>query len=228
VEALDTDFKKSVFDAALKSFEQSDNPLRLNNLATGLRELIRLVLRDLAPEADIKASSWYKPEVDKHGNEIITRPQRLHYAIHAGLPVAFVQDTLHVDVKKTIKDFSALNGKFSKFTNIEEATFGVDDSEVELFAEEALEVFSSLYETIEDCRNSTYRAMEEYAKDAVEDELFSSVVSELDQLATHYTVSEVNMVDLELTMDSEKIRLAIGGTGGLRLSIWLRFGFRAR
>lgn len=210
--ALDTDFKKSVFDAALMSFEQSDNPLRLNNLATGLRELIRLVLRDFAPDAEIKACSWYSPEVDKHGNEIITRPQRLHYAVHAGLPIDFVQDTLHVDIKKTIKEFGALNGKFSKFTHIEEATFGIDDSEAELFAEEALEVFSSLYETIENCRKSTYRAMEQYAKDAVEDELFSSVISELDQLATHYTVSQVNMEDLELTMDSDKIRLAIAGT----------------
>lgn len=210
--ALDTDFKKSVFDAALRSFEQSENPLRLNNLATGLRELIRLVLRDLAPDAHIKACSWYTREVDKHGNEIITRPQRLHYAVHAGLPIDFVQDTLHVDITKTIKDFSVLNGKFSKFTHIEEATFGIGDSEAELFAEEALEVFGSLYETIEECRESTYRAMEQYAKDAVEDELFSSVISELDQLATHYTVSQVNMEDLELMMDSGKIRLVIDGT----------------
>jgi hypothetical protein len=212
MEALDTDFKKSVFDAALKSFEQSDNPLRLNNLATGLRELIRLVLRDLAPEAGIKACSWYKPEVDKNGNEMITRSQRIHYAVHAGLPIDFVQDTLHVDIKKTTKDFNTLNGTFSKFTHIEEATFGIDDWKADQFAEEALEIFSSLYETIEDCRASTYRAMEEYAKDAVEDELFSSVISELDQLATHYTVSQVNMEDLDLTMDSDRIKLAIAGT----------------
>jgi hypothetical protein len=212
MEALDTDFKKSVFDGALKSFEQSDNPLRLNNLATGLRELIRLILRDLAPDAGIKACSWYKPEVDKHGNEIITRSQRIHYAVHAGLPIAFVQDTLHVDIKKTTKDFDTLNGKFSKFAHIEEATFGIEDSAAEGFAEEALEVFSSLYETIDDCRKSTYRAMEEFATDAVEDELFSSVISELDQLATHYTVSQVNMEDLDLTMDSETIRLAVAGT----------------
>jgi hypothetical protein len=53
---LDTDFKKSVFDAALKSFEQVDNPLRVNNLATGLRELTRLILRDMAPDKDIEAS----------------------------------------------------------------------------------------------------------------------------------------------------------------------------
>lgn len=212
MEALDTEFKRSVFDAALKSFEQSDNPLRVNNLATGLRELIRLVLRDLAPDAGIKGCSWYIPETDKHGNQVITRPQRIHYAVHAGLPIDFVQDTLHVDIKKTTKDFNTLNGRFSKFTHIEEATFGIEDSKAEQFAEEALEIFNSLYETIDDCRTSTYRAMEEYAKDAVEDELFSSVISELDQLATHYTVSQVNMEDLELTMDSAKIRLDIAGT----------------
>jgi hypothetical protein len=128
------------------------------------------------------------------------------------LPVDFVQNTLKVDVKKTTKDFSTLIGKFSKFTHIEEATFGIEDWEAEQFAEEALETFSSLYETIEECRTSTYTAMENYARDAVEEELFSCVISELDQLATHYNVSEVNMEDLELTMDAGTIRITLAGS----------------
>lgn len=92
----------------LRGFEQLDNPLRLNNLATGLRELIRLVLRDLAPDNKIKACGWYEEEKDKNGNTIITRPQRIRYAAQAGLPTDFVQNTMGIDVAKTIADFSAL------------------------------------------------------------------------------------------------------------------------
>jgi hypothetical protein len=55
------------FAAVIKSFEQMDNPLRLNNFAMGLRELSRIVLHDLAPDADIEACCCYKEEKNKDG-----------------------------------------------------------------------------------------------------------------------------------------------------------------
>jgi hypothetical protein len=53
-------FQREVFAAVIKSFQQVDNPLRLNNFAMGLRELSRIVLHDLAPDADIEACCWCK------------------------------------------------------------------------------------------------------------------------------------------------------------------------
>lgn len=79
-------FQKDIFAAVIKSFEQLDNPLRVNNFATGLRELSRILLYDLAPEKDIKACCWYEEEKNKDGAVIITRAQRIKYAVHAGLP----------------------------------------------------------------------------------------------------------------------------------------------
>jgi Predicted pPIWI-associating nuclease len=58
VKSLSTDFQQDVFDAAMKSFEDSNNPLRLNNFATALRELSRIVLSDLASDQKIQACSW--------------------------------------------------------------------------------------------------------------------------------------------------------------------------
>ena len=211
--ALDSSLKKAVFEAALKDFDNSDSPLRLNNLATALRELIRLVLRDLAPDADIKACRWYQPEVDKNGNEIITRSDRIQYAVHGGLPVDFVENTLHVAVKKTKREFSKLNGDLSKLTHIEQKTFGIGDAEAEAFAEEALETFGLLFETISDCRASTHSAFESYARDAVTDELMDNVQSALDQLATHHNISQVNVEDVSLDlMTLSKVTLSVSGS----------------
>ena len=53
-----------------------DNPLRFNNFAMGLRELSRIVLHDLAPDADIKVCCWYQEEKNKDGAVVFTR-QRL-------------------------------------------------------------------------------------------------------------------------------------------------------
>jgi hypothetical protein len=58
MESLSPGFQRYVFAAAIKSFEQLDNPLRLNNLATGLRELIRIVLHDFAPDQGVVACNW--------------------------------------------------------------------------------------------------------------------------------------------------------------------------
>jgi hypothetical protein len=55
-----------------------DNPLRLNNFAMGLRELSRIVLHDLAPDADIEVCCWYKEEKNKDGEVVFTRQQRGH------------------------------------------------------------------------------------------------------------------------------------------------------
>jgi hypothetical protein len=211
-ERLDNDFKKAVFDAALKSFEQVDNPLRVNNLATGLRELTRLILRDMAPDKDIEASCWYKPETNLQGKIVITRSQRIDYAIHAGLPIDFVEKTLHVDLKGTKKKFSELFEQLNKFTHIEEKTFNVDEVDAEQFAENALETFSALYETIDDCRASLQVEVEDFARNAVTDDLFNDVVSELDQLATHYTLSGVDLEDLSVdVMDSKTLAVSIAG-----------------
>lgn len=115
-------FQKKVFAALLKSFEQLDNPLRFNNFATGLRELARIMLDDLAPESSIEACSWYVPEKNQIGQVVITRAQRVRYAVQAGLSDDFVRDTLLIDVGSTIIGFTKLISRLSKFTHIEEPT----------------------------------------------------------------------------------------------------------
>jgi len=74
----------------------------------GLRELSRIVLHDLAPESDIKACCWYVEEKNKDGAVVFTRQQRIKYAVHAGLPEDFVENTLLVDVEETIDEFREL------------------------------------------------------------------------------------------------------------------------
>jgi hypothetical protein len=209
---LGTGFQKSVFDAAIKSFEQLDNPLRLNNLATNLRELIRIVLRDLAPDQKIKACGWYKDVKDKNGNTIISRPQRIQYAVQGELLDNFVQETLGIDITETTREFTKLIKRLSKFTHIENATFGVDDATADQMALEALETFSLLYKTIEDCRSAVRHAVEGCVRGALNDKLSGNVVNELAELATHYTFWGVNIETVEVaSMDPVKINFAVTG-----------------
>ena len=206
-------FQRDVFAAVIKSFQQMDNSLRLNNFAMGLRELSRIVLHDLAPDVDIKECCWYEEEKNKDGAVVFTRRQRIKYAVHAGLPEDFVENTLLVDVEETIGEFRDLVETLSKFTHVGPSTFNINQDAAEDLAKEALDTFIMLFDTIDECRKQVRSEMEEHAKDAVDDELLETTVQELDQIATHYQVDGCNIDNLKLVeMNASTIKFELHGS----------------
>jgi hypothetical protein len=215
---LTSAFQKNVFAAAIKSFEQTDNPLRLNNFAMDLRELSRIMLHDLAPEKDIRNCCWFAEEVNEIGQPIITRAQRIRYAVQAGLADDFVRDTLLIDVQETIDEFKGLINDLSKFTHVSENTFDTDDTLAETLAEEALGIFSSLLRTIDDCRAEVLKAVEDSARDALNEEMIANTIQELDQLATHHTIDGAHIEEFHLTHIGAK-ELAFEAAGSVDVEL---------
>lgn len=190
-----------------------DNPLRLNNFAMGLRELSRIVLRDLAPDEDIVACCWYEAEKNKDGAAIITRRQRIQYAVHAGLPEDFVENTLLVDVEETINEFRELVNTLSKFTHVGPDTFNVGGERADDLALQALDTFIMLFDTIDECRGQVCSEMEDHARNAVTGELLETTVQELDEIATHHQVDGCNIDELKLAeMNAKTIRFELQGS----------------
>lgn len=190
-----------------------DNPLRVNNFAMGLRELSRIVLHDLAPDADIKACCWYNEEKNKDGAVVFTRQQRVKYAVHAGLREDFVESTLLVDVEETINEFRDLVNTLSKFTHVGSKTFNIGGADADDLAREALDTFVMLFDTIDECRKQVRHEMEEHARNAVTDELLETTVQELDEIATHYQVDGCNIDELKLVeLNANTIKFELQGS----------------
>jgi hypothetical protein len=124
------------------------------------RELSRILLDDLAPDASVKACGWYKQEFNQDGAPVITRGQRVRYAVQAGLLNDFVTKTLHANVDKTVKQFNQQIKRFNALTHITPSTFGMSKTAAQAFANESLGVFISLFETIDKCRDSVVEALE--------------------------------------------------------------------
>jgi Predicted pPIWI-associating nuclease len=199
-ERLTTPFQKELFAAVIRSLQQLDNPLRANNFATGLRELSRIILAYLAPDADVRACAWFKPEIP---NGSPTRSQRVKYAVQAGLMDDFVRNTLKVDVEKTIKRFTKLIERLSSLTHITESRFGMSKTAAKKFANESLDVFIALFQTIDECHDNVLERLITAANDAITDELISYSVDALEEIATHYTVDGSEIENLEIAkMDS--------------------------
>lgn len=74
------DWLREIFDAAVKSFDHEDSPLRLKNFASALRELGRIWLEQLAPKEKIRACQWLEQTTDLRKEDGVTRAQRAKYA----------------------------------------------------------------------------------------------------------------------------------------------------
>ena len=206
------DFHRQVFAAAIKSFEHLDNPLRLNNFATGLRELSRNLLEVLSPDKSVEECPWYEEVENQDGKIVITRAQRIKYAVQAGLPDAFVADLL-IDVPKTIRVYVDLVQRLSKLTHVSESNFGLPDYTADHFANNALQIFNLLLDTIDDCRAQLHEAVEDRAKDVLTDDMMEGTITALEEIATHYEIDEVNIDRLKLYyMGPDQIAFRASGT----------------
>jgi hypothetical protein len=171
------------------------------------------VLSDRAPDENVKGCSWYKEKLNHQGKPTITREQRMRCAVQAGLPIAFVEETLFVDVEGTIKEFLALVDKLNKFTHITKKVFGIDEDEVDALVAKALDTFELLLKTIDECRSEVEQQLEEHAREALDYEMINNTVQEIDELATHHTIEGSNIDKFELQyLGHDKIVFTASGS----------------
>jgi hypothetical protein len=213
-----SDFERAVFRAALQSFDHVENPLRVNNFATALRELGRIHLETQAPDGRVKKCDWFEQKRNELGQPVIERAQRAKYAIQGELHDDFVKDTLDIRVDEAVRDYTRLIGRLNAFTHVNEKTFGIPEEKADELAERALEVFDQLFTFVEERREATRKAAEDEAQDALRDVLYGEVNEELDRLSTNTSVEGVDLYGLKITsMDSEQVRYAGHGNVDARL-----------
>jgi len=215
---LTSNFERAVFQAALTSFDHVQNPLRVNNFATALRELGRIHLEAQAPDSRVKACEWFQQIYNDRGQPVIERAQRAKYAIQGELPDDFVKDTLGIEVNEAVRDYTRLIGRLSGFTHVNEKTFGVSEEKADELAYRALEVFDQLFIFVKERQEATRKAAEDKAQHALRDVLYNEVDQELDRLSTHTSVEGVDLYDLKIIqMDSTQIRY--GGDGNVEVRL---------
>ena len=118
-------FELQLFDAAINNLKDDTNILSANNFAFSIRELIRNMLERLAPDNEVTDAPWYKPEKNQNGEVVITRRQRIKYAVQKWFLDDFAKDKLHIALDDYFKDFSKNFAELNKYTHITENTFNI-------------------------------------------------------------------------------------------------------
>lgn len=207
---LEPGFEQQLFHAATANLAERQNPLRLNNYAYAVRELVRHVLHRLAPEDLVRQCSWYKCESNRAGS--VTRKQRAQYAIHGGLPEEYVRDTLRINIDSAKTALANAIDALSRLTHIEEAVFALPPNRVDEHVRETDAALDALCETIDSCRTELLAALSERIDRAVVDATLSETILAVDELATHHFIDEVYVEDVEVTdISARTIQIQVSG-----------------
>lgn len=204
-------FEAKLYRAAREELADAANPLRFNNYAYSIRELARHVLHRLAPDSEVVKCDWYKKDPTYLG--AATRNQRAQYAVQGGLTESYVRDTLNINIDDVKRRLTAAIDTLSKFTHIDEATFGLNAADVDAHVNATEGALNALCETIQQCRDDLREALTEEIDDAVVNAALDETILEIDELATHHTIEEIYTADVEIVdITSDRIVLTAEGT----------------
>lgn len=167
------------------------NPIRGNLAASGLREIVGHVLHSLAPDEEVLRCVWFEQAKDTKG---VTRRQRASYIVHAGLPEAFVEETLSLEVREEVQPLLDAMSALNKATHVRAETIVDKGRDVQVMIQSVFLGVLSLLEAAQTSRETMKHAMAEAMQEAVFDNLISQTIQELDELSTH-TLVEGHVID---------------------------------
>ena len=213
---LANEFQRRLLAATVQSVQEASNPLRLNNFSASFRELFRHVLVKFAPEHHVMATSWFVPNAKNAGK--VTRAQKVSYVVHAGLDPAYVEGELGIDVAAERQALLRTIDRLSKFTHVNEESFGSNPQEVEQHALAVCEALRSFLDCADTARSLLCSRVEERIHEDVVSEVIGDTILSLDEIATHHCIDDVDVHQIEVTaMDHAKIQFIAHGSVGVQL-----------
>jgi len=223
---LKTEFERELFESALFNLKDKNNKLRLNNFAYAARELTRHFLERLAPDEEVRKAPWFKV-YDPQKPTMITREQRIKYAIQGYFSDDYTKNKLHVDLTDVSRNLRKSIDDLSKYTHVNEDTFNVGYDTVFELSLNIMEDILRFFMTVTDAQYKVMKAVYSCIDDEMINQFYIETHDEIDTLATHhevlgYMVTELTPLDKDeatITMKADgvvSVRLQYGSDGDMR------------
>lgn len=191
----------TILEGAVASFNETANPLSLQNTGTAIRELIREFLGCLSPDAEIVGSSWFVP--DPSSKTGVTRRHRVQFAIYRYLDPRHFRSSL-VDAVDTIADdLSSAISDLSALTHITAATIEPDRSTAISLFKRSLTLFVRLVSAIQDARRHLNDEIESALALSLAQLFVDDFFDDLDQLSTHTRPQDADGIEVEVAEITE-------------------------
>lgn len=212
-------FESELYEAAYTNLCEDNNKLCFNNFAYSIRELSRHILYRLAPDYEVKACRWYKPIRDNFGKEIITRGQRIDYAIHGGIDNnILIQWNIKDCIDKSKKDLLEVVDTLSKYTQIDKDTFNVDANKIRELVSKVTNAFNLFAQLIHETKKILSETLIDKINDTILEETLYNTNSDIDILSTHSSIEEYTIDRIKVeTINSSNVYLHVEGMVDVRL-----------
>ncbi len=180
-DASNDDFARDLCTGIERLLPDSENPVRLNLIASCFRELLTYQLDCLAPHAAVKQCPWY---VQDPTAQAATRRQRLRYAISGGLTDK-VLGTLGFDEPASITALADHYKEASKYTHVRPDRINHSDNEVGDFIVAGVTALTDLREEIDYLSDSVKEHLQDAISEHTLQKFLETALDELDVLSTH-------------------------------------------
>jgi hypothetical protein len=183
-------FSRWAIEGAQHALTESQNPLRLNFFSTAMRILFEHVMDTLAPEDQVVRASWFQSE---RPNGKPTRWQRAIFAVQGGLTEAFVKDELKVDLTPLRRRLLDTVDELSKHVHGRRKTIVRELGEQDAIVRTTVTAMKAFLDALHDCRAAVLTPIAEALDDAAIDALLGETLSSVDELASHYSLNDVDV-----------------------------------
>ncbi|SEQ60451.1 hypothetical protein SAMN03080615_02089 [Amphritea atlantica] len=207
---LETEFEDKLFVSALRNFCSYPNPLRFNNFAFAMRELLRHVLNRKAPDERVSKCIWFSPTFDDP--EKANRGQKLKYCMQAGLQDHILSEHVRDGIKNYIAQYQDHIETLNLFTHVGEATFGLGPQKAYQKLKELIITFNEAMEIIQSGKEEVLSFIPEKLADYVEKELLEEILQSLDELSTHTFIDYLEFDGFQVTAIDESFIYIQGGS----------------
>ena len=202
---LSDPFDVKILEAAFRNLDDTSNPIRFNNFAYVLRELVNRVIDRLAPNKEVIAAKWWKPSLDDKIANKANKRQQIRYALLDGNPEDFVIHKLTIDVDEIADYVYECIGRLNKYTHISAAYFGCPDKEIPYKVSEACSTITNILGTINQCREKISDGIIDLIDDELVESMYLNTYNELDILSTHSSIEEYYIDDYKISRISEDV-----------------------
>jgi hypothetical protein len=193
---LASDFEKDIYTASLRNYCSMGNPIRFNNFAFVIRELLTKVVDRLAPTEDVKKSKWYSRESEDYE---VTRKQQLKFCAQGYFVDTVLPDWIEEEVDKFIKEYVKLYRKLNQYTHISEKYKGLSPQKAFSFLKELVVTLSAILSTISDIKSHITEEIEREVHDIVFDKLTFESHEALIELSGQTIVKCINIEGYRLS-----------------------------
>lgn len=215
---IKTSFEQDLCEAAFDNL-QTKSKLRFNNFAYSIRELSRHILHRLAPSDDVQRCSWYKPTKNEKGVIVITRADRINYAIYGGFDNnALSAMGLNGYIENARKNLLASIDSLSKYTHINKDTFDVSDSETSELVNNVIDSFNGFVDCMNDIRQQVVACLEAEINQEILSATIYETYSDIDILSTHSSIENYSIDSITVDIiTSQEVVLKVSGSVDVRL-----------